>query len=100
MIDPNTADVTARVLEMLGTCDVKMEENRVKKALDYLEKEQEADGSWFGSFYVENPDVWKSIKEGTYKGFSVEGMFDYNEPISAEENALIQIEKLLSELID
>ena len=62
--------------------------------------EDVADGSWFGSFYVENPDVWKSIKEGTYKGFSVEGMFDYNEPISAEENALIQIEKLLSELID
>jgi len=52
MIDPNTADVTARVLEMLGTCDVNMEENRVKKALDYLEKEQEADGSWFGRWGV------------------------------------------------
>ncbi|MFM2378527.1 MAG: squalene-hopene-cyclase [Cyanobacteriota bacterium] len=52
MIDPNTADVTARVLEMLGTCDVNMEENRVKKALDYLEIEQETDGSWFGRWGV------------------------------------------------
>jgi squalene-hopene/tetraprenyl-beta-curcumene cyclase len=52
MIDPNTADVTARVLEMLGTCEVTMEESRVRRALDYLEKEQETDGSWFGRWGV------------------------------------------------
>jgi squalene-hopene/tetraprenyl-beta-curcumene cyclase len=52
MIDPNTTDVTARVLEMLGTCEVTMEENRVRRALDYLEKEQETDGSWFGRWGV------------------------------------------------
>jgi hypothetical protein len=58
-----------------------------------------ADGSWFGSFYVENDEVWNEVKKGTYRGFSVEGMFDYVEPISAEENALQQISKLLNELI-
>ena len=58
-----------------------------------------ADGSWFGSFYVENPEVWNAIKSGEYKGFSVEGMFDYEQPISAEQNALKTIEKLLNELI-
>jgi hypothetical protein len=58
-----------------------------------------ADGSWFGSFYVENPEVWNAIKSGEYKGFSVEGMFDYEAPISAEQNALKTIEKLLNELI-
>lgn len=58
-----------------------------------------ADGSWFGSFYVENDKVWQDVKNGTYKGFSVEGMFDYVQPISAEENALNQISKLLNELI-
>ncbi|MEG3439556.1 squalene--hopene cyclase [Pannus brasiliensis CCIBt3594] len=52
MIDPNTSDVTARVLEMLGTCEVTMEDSRVRRALDYLEKEQEADGSWFGRWGV------------------------------------------------
>jgi len=55
-----------------------------------------ADGSWFGSFYVENPEVWAAIKSGEYKGFSVEGMFDYEQPISAEQNALKTIEKLLN----
>ena len=57
------------------------------------------DGSWFGSFYVENPQVWDEIKNGVYKGFSVEGMFEYDEPISAEENALRKINKLLNEII-
>jgi squalene-hopene/tetraprenyl-beta-curcumene cyclase len=52
MIDPNTADVTARVLEMLGECDLTMAESRVQKAIAYLIKEQEADGSWFGRWGV------------------------------------------------
>jgi hypothetical protein len=35
------------------------------------------DGSWFGSFKVENDDVWELVKEGKLKGFSVEGVFNY-----------------------
>jgi hypothetical protein len=58
-----------------------------------------ANGSWFGSFYVENEKVWQSIKKGDYKGFSVEGLFDYVEPISAEENALKKIGELLNSII-
>jgi hypothetical protein len=57
------------------------------------------DGSWFGSFYVENDEVWKSVKSGDYKGFSVEGMFEYDKPMSMEENTLKKIEKLLNEII-
>ncbi|WP_019506100.1 squalene--hopene cyclase [Pleurocapsa sp. PCC 7319] len=52
MIDPNTADVTARVLEMLGECNLSMAESRVEKAIAYLINEQEADGSWFGRWGV------------------------------------------------
>jgi hypothetical protein len=57
------------------------------------------DGSWFGSFFVENEEVWQSVKNGDYKGFSVEGMFEYDEPMSMEENTLKKIEKLLNEII-
>ena len=35
-----------------------------------------ADGSLFAEFHVLNDDVWAAIKEGTYKGFSLEGVFD------------------------
>ena len=52
MIDPNTADVTARVLEMLGECQLSMEARRVERAIAYLKREQEADGSWFGRWGV------------------------------------------------
>ena len=35
-----------------------------------------ADGSLFGEFHVVNDDIWAEIKAGTYKGFSLEGVFD------------------------
>ena len=52
MIDPNTADVTARVLEMLGECGLSMDDWRIQKAIAFLIKEQETDGSWFGRWGV------------------------------------------------
>lgn len=54
------------------------------------------DGTWFGSFYVENGDVWKLVKEGKVKGFSVEGMFDYAKPMSKEQQALKELAKILN----
>ena len=58
------------------------------------------DGSWFGSFYVENDEVWNAVKKGELRGFSVEGLFQYDEPLTKEEQALKEISKLLNELID
>ena len=34
-----------------------------------------ADGSLFAEFHVTNDEVWNAIKAGTYKGFSLEGVF-------------------------
>lgn len=51
------------------------------------------DGSWFGSYKVDNKDVWNEIKAGKFKGFSVEGFFI---PEEMKEAALIkQIEAIL-----
>ena len=61
MIDPNTADVTARVIEMLGELDPNSSEFQLKiqslkpsieRAISYLKQEQETDGSWFGRWGV------------------------------------------------
>lgn len=52
MIDPNTEDVTARVLEMLGETGLTMTGDRVDRALSYLAQTQCADGSWFGRWGV------------------------------------------------
>ena len=35
-----------------------------------------ADGSLFAEFHVTNDEVWNAIKGGTYRGFSLEGLFD------------------------
>ncbi|NCJ06074.1 squalene--hopene cyclase [Synechococcales cyanobacterium C] len=52
MIDPNTADVTARVLEMVSRCDVSTGTRSIQRALHYLKGEQEREGCWFGRWGV------------------------------------------------
>ncbi|MBD2409769.1 squalene--hopene cyclase [Nostoc calcicola FACHB-389] len=52
MIDPNTADVTARVLEMLGACDLSIDNGSLERSLTYLLGEQETEGCWFGRWGV------------------------------------------------
>jgi len=41
--------------------------------------EEVADGSWFLSYIVNDDEIWTRVKEGEFKGFSVEGMFDFQE---------------------
>jgi squalene-hopene/tetraprenyl-beta-curcumene cyclase len=53
MIDPSTADVTARVLEMVARCKLEdFDRDRFERGLDYLLAEQERDGAWFGRWGV------------------------------------------------
>jgi squalene-hopene/tetraprenyl-beta-curcumene cyclase len=59
MIDPNTADVTARVLEMVARLGTPASSSlpgitpeQMERACRYLLQEQEADGSWFGRWGV------------------------------------------------
>jgi squalene-hopene/tetraprenyl-beta-curcumene cyclase len=52
MIDPNTADVTARVLEMLGSCHLSIDRYNQQRAIQYLLNEQEPEGCWFGRWGV------------------------------------------------
>jgi hypothetical protein len=54
------------------------------------------DGTWFGSFYVENMKVWELVKSGEVKGFSVEGMFDYEEPMSEDQKQLAELREILN----
>jgi len=48
LLDPPTADVSARCLSMLAQLGYKIDHPKVKAAVDYLMREQEADGAWFG----------------------------------------------------
>jgi squalene-hopene/tetraprenyl-beta-curcumene cyclase len=52
MIDPSTPDLAARVLEALGKLGHRVGSPAVDRAVAYLRKSQEADGSWFGRWGV------------------------------------------------
>jgi squalene-hopene/tetraprenyl-beta-curcumene cyclase len=52
MIDPSTADVTARVLECLGRFGWTAEHPAVQRGLKFLLQDQCEDGSWFGRWGV------------------------------------------------
>ncbi len=52
MLDPSTADVTARALECLGHMGWSATHPVIERAHDYLKREQERDGSWFGRWGV------------------------------------------------
>ncbi len=52
LLDPPTVDVAARCVSMLAQLGEPSDSPRMKSALAYLEREQEADGSWFGRWGV------------------------------------------------
>ncbi len=48
LLDPPTADVSARCVSFLAQIGMAADDPVMAKALAYLRREQEADGSWFG----------------------------------------------------
>ncbi|PYT70452.1 MAG: squalene--hopene cyclase [Acidobacteria bacterium] len=52
MIDPSTADVTARVVECLGRFGWSDGHPVIRRAVNFLLKDQSKDGSWFGRWGV------------------------------------------------
>ncbi|MGA3284248.1 MAG: squalene--hopene cyclase [Verrucomicrobiota bacterium] len=52
MLDPECADITARILELLGYEGWKTDHPQVKEALQFIREHQEPDGSWYGRWGV------------------------------------------------
>lgn len=52
LLDPSTADLTGRCLEMLGALGYDQSHPVVSPAIEFLRKEQELNGSWYGRWGV------------------------------------------------
>jgi len=52
MLDPATVDITGRILECLATYGYDQNHPAVKRAIQFIRKQQEPDGSWFGRWGV------------------------------------------------
>ena len=48
LLDPATSDVSARCISMLAQLGYGRDHSAVRRGLEYLRREQEEDGSWFG----------------------------------------------------
>jgi hypothetical protein len=60
--------------------------------------EDVADGSWFLSYIVNDDSIWAKVKSGEFKGFSVEGYFDFEE--SQEDKITNAIMSKLAKIVD
>jgi squalene-hopene/tetraprenyl-beta-curcumene cyclase len=52
MLDPECADITARILELLGYEKFPLDSPQLQDALKYIREHQESDGSWYGRWGV------------------------------------------------
>ena len=61
------------------------------------EFEKVPNGSLWGSAKVDNDEIWEQVKNGEFKGFSVEGMFKQLEPVTMDEETINKIIKTIQE---
>lgn len=52
MLDPECADITARIIELLGYENYSLDNPQVQRGLAYIRSQQETDGSWYGRWGV------------------------------------------------
>lgn len=52
LIDPPTADLTGRMLELMGSFDYPKSHPAAARALEFIKKEQEPEGPWWGRWGV------------------------------------------------
>lgn len=60
------------------------------KGINPIGFENISDGSLFATFKVHNPLVWNCIKDGNFKGFSIEGLFGYEQAIKDEDQKIFE----------
>ena len=60
--------------------------------------EDAPDGSWFGSMKVDNDEIWEQVKNGEFRGFSVEGVFKQAKKVEAEKAIVEKIQEILKNM--
>ena len=61
MIDPSTPDLTGRVLELIGSIGYGLSNDVVKRAMSFLKRTQDKEGSWWGRWGVNHLRVLRSM---------------------------------------
>lgn len=83
--------------DVSGVDMVQMFIKDVANGIDPKGFEDIEDGSLFGEFKVRNEMVWQDIKEGKFKGFSIECVFAM-EPVEDEKNEVDEILEIINKI--
>jgi squalene-hopene/tetraprenyl-beta-curcumene cyclase len=72
MLDPSCVDITLRIVELLGVVGFKADHPAIQRALDYLWKNQEPEGCWFGRWGVNYIyGTWQALQGLAAIGFDM-----------------------------
>jgi hypothetical protein len=52
-------------------------------------------GTWFGVYKVDDRNIWDKVKDGTFRGFSIEGLFEHK-----RSNVKLSLDKNIEELTE
>lgn len=69
-----------------------------KKGINPKGFESISDGSLFATFKVRNERIWNDIKNGTFKGFSIEGTFYLTESNDIYDDILQTLNKIIDRI--
>ena len=76
----------------------------IEKGISPKGFEDITDGSLFATYHIENDEVWQEIKNGTFKGYSLEGYFTIeeikNNNKEEKTNKMSKLEKLKELIIE
>ena len=71
----------------------------VERGIDPKAFPNTPDGTLFCTYHIENEEVWQKVKDGTFTGYSLEGVFDMEQAFSdAEEKEFQEIVNLINEI--
>lgn len=105
MSDGNQNNVNVMHLPDSNVDGVQMVEIFIKdteKGINPKGFEDISDGSLFATFKVHNEDVWNAIKDGTFKGYSLEGVFTVEQKlnkINNNKNIFMKIKEMLRNIL-
>lgn len=69
-----------------------------EKGVNPIGFEDIKDGSLFAEFHIENKEIWNSVKDGSYKGFSLAGRFNVVEKPNEDEKTYNDILDLIDKI--
>tara|TARA_R110002012_G_scaffold81085_1_gene205398 strand:- start:6515 stop:7855 length:1341 start_codon:yes stop_codon:yes gene_type:complete len=80
--DPNQVIQGATLIDSYIASNTDPKLPSIPEAFDHMKL---MDGTWIASYKIQDDSLWQSVKDGKFKGFSVEGWFDKVQ-INVKEN--------------